>query len=249
MRVIIVDDEKTSSGVLQEMIHRSLADLEIIAVCNTAEDAVLKLNTLQPDLVFMDIELPEMTGFEILERVPTTRFEIIFTTAFSQFGIRAIQFSAIDYLLKPIRTEELLEAVQRVRKHRSAFKTADKIRLLLENIQLCALNRPFNRIAFPNGDGLKLLDTGNITHCVSSSNYTTIHLKGGQKILVRKTLKEIENVLPSQLFCRVHNSYLVNIEFIAHLQKGDVYSLILKDQSQVEVSRRKKDELLKMLNL
>jgi two-component system LytT family response regulator len=249
MRVIIVDDEKTSSGVLEEMIHRNMPDLEIIAVCNTAADAVLKLNTLHPDLVFMDIELPGMTGFDILERVPTIRFDIIFTTAHSQFGIRAIQFSAIDYLLKPIRTEELLDAVQRVRQHRSANEPVEKIRLLLENIQLHSVNRPFNRIAFPTGDGLKLVDTGDITHCVSSSNYTTIYLKGGQKILVSKTLKEIENVLSSQLFCRVHNSHLVNIQFIARLQKGDVYTLILKDQSQVEVSRRKKDELLKMLNL
>jgi len=249
MRVIIVDDEITSSQVLEKLIQQHLPDLEVIAVCNTASDAVLRLNTLNPDLVFMDIELPGMTGFDILERVPSIRFEIIFTTAHSQFGIRAIQFSAIDYLLKPINTDELSEAVACARLHRTQHEPFEKIKILLENIQLHSGNHPFNRIAFPTGDGLKLVHTTDIVHCVSSSNYTTIHLKNGSKILVSKTLKEIENVLSSQIFCRVHNSHLVNVQCIAKLQKGEVYSVLLSDHSEVEVSRRKKDELLKLLNI
>jgi two-component system LytT family response regulator len=249
MRVIIVDDEITSSQVLEKLIQDYLPELEVMAVCNTANDAVLKLNTIPIDLVFMDIELPGMTGFDILEKIPTINFDIIFTTAHSQFGIRAIQFSAIDYLLKPINTDELVEAVQRVKKHKAQSVPFEKIKVLLENIQHYSNNSPFNRIAFPTNDGMKLIHASEIIHCTSSSNYTTIYLKDKTKLLVSKTLKDIENVLNSTHFCRIHNSHLVNTDFISRIIKGDIHSVVMTDDTVIEVSRRKKDELYKMLNL
>jgi two-component system LytT family response regulator len=249
MRVIIVDDEITSSQVLEKLIQNHLPDLDIIAVCNSAYEAVDKINILNPDLVFMDIELPGMNGFDILEKISIKNFDLIFTTAHSQFGIKAIQFSAIDYLLKPINTTELVEAVDRVRVHKSLNNPLEKIKILLENIQLYSTNDPFNRIAFPTSDGLKFVNTAEVVRCNSSSNYTTIFLTNGTKVFVSKTLKEIENVLTPSLFCRVHNSHLVNINFIKKFIKGDINLVVMHDDAEVEVSRRKKDELLKMLNL
>lgn len=249
MRVIIVDDEVTSSQVLEKLIQQNAPSLEVVAVCNKPADALIQIPTLQPDLVFMDVELPGMTGFDILEKLPNINFDVIFTTAHSQYGIKAIQFSAIDYLLKPINVDELVEAVRRVHEHKSNSKPLEKIKLLLENIQLLNANDSLNRIAFPTGEGLKFLHAKDILRCQSSNNYTFIYQIGGGKMLVSKSLKEIESILPSQLFCRVHNSHLINITYVFKLLKGDSNILVMKDGTEVEVSRRKKEELVKLMNL
>lgn len=249
MRVIIVDDEVTSSQVLEKLIQQNIPSMQILAVCNKPQDALLKLTTLDPDLVFMDIEMPGMSGFDILEQVPNIQFDIIFTTAHSQYGIKAIQFSAIDYLLKPIQVEELIEAVRRVREHKAVTRPLEKVKLLLENLQLLNNNDSFNRIAFPTGEGLKFLHANDILRCMSSNNYTFIYQTNGEKLLVSKSLKEIEGILPSQIFCRVHNSHLINISYVSKLMKGESNILIMKDGTEVEVSRRKKEELIKIMNL
>jgi two-component system LytT family response regulator len=244
-----VDDEITSSQVLEKLIQHYLPDLQVIAICNKPMDAVEKISTLNPDLVFMDIELPGMTGFEILEKVNPIHFNIIFTTAHSQYGIKAIQFSAIDYLLKPINIEELRTAVARTSKLLSGNQSLERIKVLLENIQLLQTNDPFNRIALPTNDGLKFVYTNDIVRCMSSNNYTHIFLRSGEKILISKTLKDVENVFSAHTFCRVHNSHLVNTSYIKKFIKSDVNMVVMSDGTEVEVSRRKKEELLKILNL
>lgn len=249
MRVIIVDDEITSSQVLEKLIQHYLPNLQVIAICNKPTDAIEKISALKPDLVFMDIELPGMTGFDILEKIDRIDFNIIFTTAHSQYGIKAIQFSAIDYLLKPINIDELQIAVERASKLLSNNQSIERIKVLLENIQLLNTNNPFNRIALPTNDGLKFVFTNDIVRCMSSNNYTYIFLNKGEKILVSKTLKDIENVFLAHTFCRVHNSHLVNTKYIKKFIKSDVNMVVMNDGAEVEVSRRKKDELLKMLNL
>lgn len=249
MTVIIVDDEVTSAQVLEKLIQQNIPGVQILAICHKAQDALLKLSSLKPDLVFMDIELPGMTGFEILEKIPNIEFDIIFTTAHSQYGIKAIQFSAIDYLLKPINVEELITAVKRVKDHKAVTNPLEKVKLLLENIQLINANDSFSRIAFPTGDGLKFLHATDILRCMSSNNYTFIYQTNGEKLLVSKSLKEIESILPAHIFCRVHNSHLVNISHISKLLKGESNVLVMNDGTEVEVSRRKKEELIKLINL
>lgn len=249
MRVIIVDDEITSSQVLDKLLQHYLPQLKVVAICSKPSDALLKISTLNPDLVFMDIELPGMTGFDILEKIQNIHFDVIFTTAHSQYGIRAIQYSAIDYLLKPINTDELIQAVQRVRDHKSVTQPLEKVKILLENIQLLNNNDTFNRIALPTSEGLKFVNASEIIRCMSSNNYTHIYLNGGDKILVSKTLKEVESILQANRFCRVHNSHLVNVNYISKFLKGEVNIVVMTDDTEVEVSRRKKEELIKMLNL
>ncbi len=249
MRVIIVDDEITSSQVLEKLIQHYLPALQVIAICNKPNDAIDKISALRPDLVFMDIELPGMTGFDILERINPIHFNIIFTTAHSQYGIKAIQFSAIDYLLKPINIEDLKSAVSRASVLLSDNQSLERIRILLENIQLLNTNDPFNRIALPTTEGLKFVYTNDIIRCMSSNNYTYIFLTNGEKILISKTLKDVENVFSAHTFCRVHNSHLVNTNYIKKFIKSDTNMIVMTDGAEVEVSRRKKDELLKILNL
>ncbi|MBK6331797.1 MAG: response regulator transcription factor [Bacteroidetes bacterium] len=249
MRVIIVDDEITSSQVLDKLIQHYLPMLQVIAICNKPADAIEKIAELNPDLVFMDIELPGMTGFDILEKINPIHFNIIFTTAHSQYGIKAIQFSAIDYLLKPINIDELKQAVARVSNYMSQNHSLERIKILLENIQLLHSNNPFNRIALPTNEGLKFVYTNDIVRCMSSNNYTYIFFKNGEKILISKTLKEVENIFSTHSFCRVHNSHLVNTQYIKKFIKSDINTIIMTDGAEVEVSRRKKDELLKILNL
>jgi two-component system, LytTR family, response regulator len=249
MRVIIVDDEKSSAQVLEQLIEHHLPQLNVLAICEKAETAIEQINLLIPDLVFMDIELPTMSGFDILEKVKSIQFDVIFTTAHSQYGIKAIQYSAIDYLLKPISHEELSNAVRRVEEHRSTSQPLDKIKLLLDNLQQLQNNEAYNRIAVPTGEGLKFINASDIIRCMSNNNYTTIYTILPEKILVSKTLKEIETLLQGQNFCRVHNSHLINLSHISKFLKGSVNSLIMADNSEVEVSRRKKEELIKILNL
>jgi two-component system LytT family response regulator len=249
MRAIIVDDEVTSSEVLEKLITHYLPQLEIVAICSKPTEALKQIQALQPDLLFLDIEMPEMNGFELLEKVPHISFDIIFTTAHSQYGIKAIQFSAIDYLLKPIDTDELTAAYERVVEHRKFSSPFEKIKLLLENIQLFNNNNPFARIALPTMEGLKFIFATDIVRCMSTNNYTYIFLNNGEKILVSKTLKEMEHMLSTPAFCRVHNSHLINLKYVSKLLKGDSNVIIMSDNAEVEVSRRKKDELIKTLNL
>lgn len=249
MRVIIVDDELTSSQVLEELIKHYLPELQIVAVCNKPMEAVTKLATLKPDIVFMDIELPGMSGFEILEQVKNISFDVIFTTAHMQYGIKAIQFSAIDYLLKPINVDDLKLAVQRVIDHKSISDPIEKIRNLFENVRMLNNNAPFSRVAFPTSEGLKFVYLDQIVRCMASNNYTYIYLANNERILISKSLKDVENILPASGFCRIHNSHLVNLKYIRKLIKGDSNMLVMNDNSELEVSRRKKDELVKILNL
>lgn len=249
MRVILVDDEITSAEVLESLIRNYIPDLEILAVIHKAQDAVEKIPVLKPDLVFMDVEMPGMTGFDVLSKTQETSFDVIFTTAHSQYGIKAIQFSAIDYLLKPITISDLETAVNKVREHKSEANPLEKIKLLLENIHLLNQNDTQHRIAFPTGDGLKFIQAGDIIRCMSSNNYTYIFQTNGSKLLVSKSLKDIEGILPSPMFCRVHNSHLINTSYISKLMKGESNILIMSDGAEVEVSRRKKEELIKLLHL
>ncbi|HNF70773.1 MAG TPA: LytTR family DNA-binding domain-containing protein [Chitinophagaceae bacterium] len=249
MRVIIVDDEVTSSQVLEDLIKHYQPELQVIAVCNTAADAVFKLNTLNPDIVFMDIELPGMSGFDILEKVKNIHFEVIFTTAHMQYGIRAIQFSAIDYLLKPIHAEDLQQAIIRVQEHGFRSNPLDKIKNLFENVRLLNNNAPFEKVAFPTSDGLKFIPLDQILRCMASNNYTYVYLVNKDRLLISKSLKEIENILPANGFCRIHNSHLVNLKYIQKLTKGESSTLVMNDNTELEVSRRKKEELVRILNL
>ena len=243
LNAIIVDDEPYCCEVLSTLLKRYCPEVEVVAVCSSGEEALKAIRRLQPQIVFLDIEMPQMNGFDMLERLPEINFHLVFTTSYDQYAIKAIRFSAIDYLLKPIDREELQRAVQKV--SRQVQKpVAQQLEILLQKIHQPGA---VNKVALPTMEGLQMVSVDNILRCESDSNYTIIFLKDKQKLVVSRTLKEIEEMLEDYPFVRVHHSYLVNLNEINRYVKGEGGYLVMSDGTTIDVSRSKKEALLKKL--
>jgi two-component system LytT family response regulator len=244
IKAVIIDDEPHCCEVLQLLLERYCPGVSITAVCYSAAEALAVLPGAGAQLVFLDIEMPHMNGFALLGQLPAIDFKLIFTTSYDQYAIKAIKSSALDYLLKPIDREELQAAVQKAI-HQLQAPLYPQLEVLLQ--QLHQKPTPTNRIALPTMEGLQLVPTDSIISCTSSSNYTIFQLKENQKLTVSRTLKEIEEMLAPYPFLRVHHSYLVNINEIRRYIKGEGGALIMSDGSSVDVSRSKKETLLRAL--
>jgi two-component system LytT family response regulator len=243
IRAIIVDDEPYCCEALATLLEDS-PDVEIIAVCHNGSDALVAIQKHKPDLVFLDVEMPRLNGFEMLEQLSSVNFEIIFTTSYDQYALKAIRFSAIDYLLKPIDSEELQKAVQKVI-HRSQKPIAQQLEILMQKIH--QRSTPINKIAMPTMEGLQMIPVDSIISCESDSNYTIILLKNKRKIIVSRTLKEIEELLEEHSFVRVHRCYLANLNEVEKYVKGEGGYLVMSDGTTIDVARNKKEVLLKKL--
>jgi two-component system LytT family response regulator len=242
---LIIDDEKHCCDNLQYLLLQYCREIDVIAVCNGAENAVLQIQEQHPQLVFLDVEMPGMTGFELLEGLTEINFDIIFTTASDQYAIRAIKFGALDYLLKPIDKVELREAVDKFlnRTQRDPLK---QFKALFSHIRKSD-ELSIQKIALPTLHGYELIPLNNIIFCESSSNYTEIRLNDGKHMLISRTLKDIEHLLDRQPFFRAHNSYLVNLNYAVRYVKGEGGYLVLSNDITIPVSRSKKEELLKFI--
>jgi two-component system LytT family response regulator len=243
IKAIIIDDEPYCCEALATLLEDS-PDVEIIAICYNAADALSAIHKYSPDLVFLDVEMPKMNGFEMLEQLPSVKFEIIFTTSYDQYALKAIRFSAIDYLLKPIDSEELQKAIQKLI-HRSQRPIAQQLEILMQKIH--SPSTPVSKIAMPTMEGLQMIQVDSIISCESDSNYTILHLKDKKKKVASTTLKEIEELLEDHSFVRVHRCYLVNLNEIEKYLKGEGGYLVMSDGSTIDVSRSKKEVLLKKL--
>jgi len=243
LKAIIVDDEPYCCETITTLLEEN-NEVEIVAVCYSAADALSAIQKYSPDLVFLDVEMPKMNGFEMLEQLPAVNFEIIFTTSYDQYALKAIRFSAIDYLLKPIDSDELQKAIQKVI-HRSQKPIAQQLEILMQKIH--QPSTPINKIAMPTMEGLQMIPVDSIICCESDSNYTILLLKNKKKIIVSRTLKEIEELLEEHSFIRVHRCYLVNLNEVEKYVKGEGGYLVMSDGSSVDVSRAKKELLLKKL--
>ncbi|MGH2565619.1 MAG: LytR/AlgR family response regulator transcription factor [Ginsengibacter sp.] len=245
IKAIIIDDEKHCSDNLQWQLQQYCPKVEITATCDNAEEGLNEIYKQQPQLVFLDVEMPEMNGFEMLEKLTEINFDIIFTTAFNQYAILAIKFSALDYLIKPIDKDELCEAVKKHLQHaqRDSLK---QLTALLSHIKK-SNDLSFQKIALPTLHGYELVPLNNIMFCESSSNYTDIRLNNGQHLLISRTLKDIQDLLDMQPFFRVHNSYIVNLQYAVRYIKGEGGFLVLNNDINIPVSRSKKEELLKLI--
>jgi two-component system, LytTR family, response regulator len=245
IRALIIDDEKHCCDNLQWQLKTYCPEIDIIGVSNNPEKGLQQIHHHQPQLIFLDVEMPGMTGFEMLEALTDINFDIIFTTAFDQYAIRAIKFGALDYLIKPVDKDELLEAINKFlnRTQRDSLK---QLSALLTHIRK-SNDLSFQKIALPTLHGYELVPLNNIIFCESSSNYTNIHLNGGQHLLISRTLKDIEDLLDRQPFFRVHNSYVVNLQYAVRYIKGEGGHLVLNNDISIPVSRNKKEELLKLI--
>jgi two-component system, LytTR family, response regulator len=245
IKSLIIDDEKHCGENLQWQIKNYCPGIEVSAICYNAEAGLLAIEKEKPQLVFLDVEMPGMSGFEMLETLPGINFDIIFTTAYNQYAIRAIRFGALDYLIKPVDKDELIAAVETFMK-RTQRDSLKQLSALLTHIRK-SNDLSFQKIAFPTLHGYELVPLNNIIACESRSNYTCIHLNNGRNMLVSRTLKEIEEMLDMPPFFRVHNSYLVNLQYAVRYNKGEGGFLVLSDDLTVPVSRNKKEELLKII--
>jgi two-component system LytT family response regulator len=244
IKAIIVDDERDGCETIAELLQAHCPGVEVIGIFQNGAEALPFINRLQPDLVFLDVEMPKMNGFELLEQLHEVNFDIIFTTSYDQYALKAIRFSAIDYLLKPIDRTELQKAVQKVIQ-RSQRTINKQVEILMQRIHQPA--KSISKIALPTMEGLQLILIDNIISCESDSNYTILWLKDKQKIIVSTTLKEIEESLEDYSFARVHRSYLVNLNEVEKYVKGEGGYLIMSNGSTIDVSRNRKEVLLKKL--
>jgi two-component system LytT family response regulator len=246
IKALIVDDEKNCCEALEILLKDSCTEVEVIAIANSGTDALQKINKLQPQLVFLDIEMPNMNGFQLLEQLPQINFELIFTTSYDQYAIKAIKFSALDYLLKPIDREELEKAVQKVQK-KVINTIPQQLEILLQKVNQPAI--PVHRVALPTMQGLELVPVNAIISCSSNNNYTEFLLKDKKKILVSRTLKEVEEILEDHAFLRVHHSFIINLNEITRYIKGEGGYLIMTNDSKVDVSRSRKELLMQKLQV
>lgn len=245
IRAIIVDDEVGARESLARMLEKSKF-LQIVAKADSMKTAYEAITEHQPDLVFLDIEMPNGNAFDLLEKLSSIDFHIIFTTAYDHYAIRAIRVSAADYLLKPIDPEELMQAVQRV--HEKMDRKDDlstQFKALLTNVRS---GPKLKRVAIPDMDGLVFINLTDIIRCESDGNYTYFILSSGKKTVASRTLGEYEQMFSDDNFFRVHRSHLINLEHVRKYIKGEGGYVVMSDNSQVEVSRRNKNDFLDRLS-
>lgn len=242
---IIVDDEPDCSELLVTLLENYCPEVKVLDVCPSAATALQSIALHKPAILFLDIQMPHMNGFELLKKLPEIDFGLIFTTSYDQYAIKAIRVSALDYLLKPIDREELQKAVQKAI-YRSRETFPQQMEMLMYKLDHPTI--PVNKIAIHTMEGLQMLFAENIISCSSESNYTELHLKNKQKIIASRTLKEIEEMLDDYSFLRVHHSFLVNLNEVEKYVKGDGGYLIMSNGAMIDVSRSRKEMLLKKLH-
>ena len=245
MRAILIDDEKNCSDLLSHLLAENCPDLQIAGVFNDSQQGVKAIRELQPDVVFLDIEMPQLNGFGVLNEVRDQKFEVIFTTAHDEYAIQAIRFSALDYLMKPIQPQELKTAVERLLTKNENQNIKMQLDLLLQQVQ-----RPkpqLDRIALATSEGMEVVDVKDILYCEAQSNYTSIYFRNGRKLLVSKTLKQISALLKDHLFYRVHQSYLVNLAYVKKFVRSGGGYLILEGEETVNVAQSRREGLLRRL--
>ena len=244
LTAIIIDDEQKGRLALKQKLADYCPDIQLLGEADSGSKGIQLIEQVHPDVIFLDIEMPGMDGFEMLKKIPGKQFHIIFTTAYDHYAIKAIKFAAFDYLLKPVDIEELKQAIERIIQTRPQNQTVKKLEVLEHNL---FTNSSLNKIAIPTLDGFLFFDIDDITHLEAQSNYTEIHFINNQKLIACRTLKEFEELLPTDIFFRPHHSHIVNLSFIKRYIRGDGGQIELQNGAIVSVSRRKKDEFLKAI--
>lgn len=243
---IIVDDELSAIKSLKWEIENFCENVKISDSFTSPLEAISAINYLKPDCVFLDIEMPEMDGFQLLTKLVYRDFDLIITTAYDNYAIRAFKESAIDYLLKPIDTDDLIKSISKIRKNKENSQLGKELQKVLGTF---SINNSASKIALPLTGKIVYFDLEEIIYCKADGNYTEIYLKGNKREILSKKIKNVEELINNNNFFRVHNSFLVNIQHIREYIKGDGNYLVLDDQTKIPVSRSKKEEILQILSL
>lgn len=239
LKAIIIDDEPDNVRLLALQLKMYCPSVEVVAACTKSVDGLSKIRELRPDIVFLDIEMPVMNGFELLEAAGDIAFKVIFVTAYDQFAVKAFKYSALDYLLKPIDAGELKAAVSKA----GAGAGASSQQLDMLKLQLTAGHKYLpDKIALPYQNGVVFTEIAAIIYCEAKDNYTLFQLKDGKQHIVAKTLKTVQEVLEERNFLRVHRQYLVNLDYISKYVRTDS-CLVMSDAKNIPVSRSQKEKL------
>lgn len=245
LKAILIDDEPGCLRSLSHDLSVHCPGVEVVAECDNGKEAIKMIHLHKPDVLFLDIDMPYINGFDLLEMVRDVEFEVIFTTAYDNYAIQAFRISAVDYLLKPVDTDALVAAVEKVRILREKGNTSRQISFLIQQIKDLE-NNNVRKIALPTFDGLEFIHMDDILYCQSDGAYTHVYFTDGSKLYISKTLRFLEDALCNYHFFRVHNSFIVNLNHVSKYTKTDGGLLVMSNGKQIRVSRSKKDELLSL---
>ena len=244
MKAILIDDEPNALDTLEIELNAYCPQVQVMAKCANAKAGIAAIQELNPDLVFLDIEMPWMNGFEMLQQFEAIHFEVIFVTAYDQFAIRAFEFSALDYLLKPVSKAKLISAVDKAANKKEKSLPARQLELLIHH--LTNIQNPSPNIALPTPEGLEFVAIADIIYLEADSNYVSIFLVSGGKLFLAKTLKHMEALLAGHHFLRIHQSYLVNVSHIRKYIKGQGGYVIMNNGKSLTVSRANREKLMNL---
>lgn len=235
MRAILIDDEQANLENLQILLANNCPKVKVVAISNNISDAYTQVILHQPDLLFLDIQMGKTTGFELLSQLEEKTFEVIFVTAFDNYGIQAVKFAALDYLLKPVDPDELIVAVSKAESRVAGKINGEQLSFLLNQIRYTEHSN--RKIALPQQHEIRYISIDEIIRCVADNTYTFFHLSSGEKILISKPLKEYSDLLKPEGFVRVHQSHLVNPKFVKSWLKEDGGTLLMKNDDKIPVSK------------
>lgn len=244
IRAVIAEDEPRNIENLKKILENHCEDVEVVGTATSVKSAVDTIKKTNPDVLFLDIEMPPHKGFEVLEQFPTINFDVIFITAHEEYALQAIKFAALDYLLKPISIEEVQQSLKKVNRNRKG--QSNELAAILKEY-LKDKENTFSKIVIPSNDGYNVVDLTNIVYCEACDSYTKIHTDENKVHLISKPLKEYDELLSDKGFYRVHKSFLVNISHIRKIIKGIGAAVIMSDNTNIPISMRKKDEFFQSL--
>jgi two-component system LytT family response regulator len=245
IKAVLVDDEKNALEMLEWQLHTYCPEIQVCAICQTADKGIEAINHYRPQLVFLDVEMPKKNGFELLNSFPELFFDVIFTTAYSQFAQKAFRFAALDFLLKPVDADDLVAAVKRYQKKQIQNSFKEQLDILIQQYKKPSVLP--EKISLATQQAIHFVSPANIVYCESDSNYTMVYFNDKSKLVVSRTLKEIEEILIPYNFFRIHHSYIINLRQVSRYVKADGGSIEMSGGVQLAVSRQRKEELMNVL--
>jgi two-component system LytT family response regulator len=242
IRTVLVEDERKSLLTLHALLDKYCPDIQVVGTAADVSQSRTLIESLKPELIFLDISLPDGNAFDLLNQIDEITFEIIFITAYNEYALKAFEFSALHYILKPVSHEDLIEAVHRFNRIRSNINISDRLEVLNQS-----LNHNFSRISLPSSEGLIIIDIDKITRIEASSNYSIFYLLSGESHIVSRSMNYFEKILSDMNFVRIHNTHIVNLDYVRKYNKGRGGMITMEDNTQLTVSAGRKKEFLEKM--
>ena len=245
VRAVIIDDEMNAQDFIESVIRNNFPDIKVFEKAGSVVEGIKAITKHKPEIVFLDIEMNDGTGFDVLDALPEKNFDFIFITAYDQYAVKAFKYSAIDYIIKPIDVEELIPAIKKLIDNRSSTRESNKYEVLKENLQ----RKGATKLSVPCRKGLEYINLKDIVRFAADGRYTNIHLINGNSLTVSKSIGEYDDLIDEPYFYKPHKSFIININYVKKYLKQDGGSIIMEDGSEVLIARNKRDEFLEIMKL